>query len=71
MESIMLELEKLVFKLIIELAVLFNYIVCININLILIDAIRQEFALNFFKNYLNCRFCSVEIIFFLFNIQFL
>jgi hypothetical protein len=70
MESIKLELENLEFKLIIGLVVVFNYIVWIDINLILIDAIRQEFALNFFlKNYLNCRFCSIEIIFFLFNNQ--
>jgi len=49
MESIKLEPENLEFKLIIGLVVLFNYIVWIDINLILIDAIRQEFALNFFK----------------------
>jgi hypothetical protein len=65
MESIMLELEKLDFKLIIGLVLVFNYIVWIDIDLILIYAIRQEFALNF-CNYI---FCSIEIIFFLFNIQ--
>jgi len=64
MESIMLELEKLEFKLIIGLVVVFNYIIWIDINLILIDAIRLKFALIFCKKYDNCRFCSIEIIFF-------
>jgi hypothetical protein len=53
MESIKLEPENLEFKLIIGLVVLFNYIVWIDINLILIDAIRQEFALNFFLKKLS------------------
>ena len=39
MESIRLELEKLGFKLIIELVVIFNYIIWIDIHFILIDAI--------------------------------
>jgi hypothetical protein len=67
MESIMLKLE---FKLIIGLVFIFNYIFWIDINLILIDAIKLEFALSFGKNYCNCRFYSIEIFFFLFNIQF-
>jgi hypothetical protein len=40
MESIRLKLEKLEFKLIIGLVVISNYIVWIDINFILIDAIR-------------------------------
>ena len=39
-ESIRLEFEKLGFKLIIGLVVIFNYIVLIYINFNLIDAIR-------------------------------
>ena len=64
----MIELEKLEFKLIIGLVIIFNYIVWIDINLISIDAIRLEFAVNFWEKYDNCRFCSIGIIF-LFNIQ--
>jgi hypothetical protein len=40
MESIRLKLEKLEFKLIIGLVVISNYIVWIDINFVLIDAIR-------------------------------
>jgi hypothetical protein len=60
MESIMLELEKLDFKLIIRLVLVFNYIIWIDINLILIYAIRQEFALNFCKIFVIIYFVQLR-----------